>query len=207
MNKRRYCAVLVLLTSFACVLAGSAGARPLATPTITGFSPEHGLVGQKVTISGLNLTGAQVVQFNGIAATNAVVDPAGTSITVSVPPEVNTGAGFITVTTAGGTGTSSTLFTVSTGSIGTRTGTNPRPLVVAVTPSSGKVGAKVTITGKNMGGLLWVEFDGAKAAYTVPSTTKIVATVPMNAHSGLITVGNADGASTNLAHFRFTVTT
>src|SRR4029077_9710911 len=97
-----YRVVLAVLVA-ACTLVASAGARSFEdTPTLTGFSPAKGAVGQKITIYGHNLAGAEV-SFNGLAATNAVVDPTNRFITVSVPAGAEVGKSPIQVTTAGGT--------------------------------------------------------------------------------------------------------
>ncbi|MBA3264389.1 MAG: DUF1929 domain-containing protein [Thermoleophilaceae bacterium] len=79
-------------------------------PTVTGFSPESGSVGSVVEISGTNFTGASGVTFNNVAATQLNVSSS-TSITATVPSGATTGP--IRVTTAGGTATSSTDFTVT----------------------------------------------------------------------------------------------
>ena len=78
-------------------------------PTITGISPSSGLADTIVTITGTDFTGATAVSFNGVLATSFTVDSA-TSITATVPSSATTGPIF--VTTAGGTTTSSTNFTV-----------------------------------------------------------------------------------------------
>jgi len=84
------------------------GCAPPPAPTITSFTPGSGTVGTAVTITGTNFTGATDVDFNGTAAAYTVVS--GTSITTTVPAGATTGP--ISVTTAGGTATSSTNFTV-----------------------------------------------------------------------------------------------
>jgi subtilisin-like proprotein convertase family protein len=78
-------------------------------PTITSFTPTSGPPGTSVTITGTNLTGATSVTFGGALAT-FTVDSA-TQITATVPSNAVTGP--IAVTTAGGTATSSTSFTVT----------------------------------------------------------------------------------------------
>jgi hypothetical protein len=102
------------------LLAGAATASALsipsevvpATPTISGFQPTSGSVGDAVTISGRNLTDATVVSFGGIPAAFSVIDD--TSIQASVPVGAVTGS--ISVTTPAGTATSDQDFVVVTGS-------------------------------------------------------------------------------------------
>ena len=82
-------------------------------PTITSFTPTSGATGSSVTITGTNLTGTTAVTFGGIGGGTFTVDSP-TQITATVPTLALTGP--ISVTTPGGTATSSTSFTVSTGS-------------------------------------------------------------------------------------------
>ncbi|MGH3755678.1 MAG: beta strand repeat-containing protein, partial [Pseudonocardiaceae bacterium] len=83
----------------------------LNVPTITSFNPTSGQVGTTVTLTGTSFdpTAANnIVKFNGVTA--AVTAATGTTITTAVPSGATTG--LITVTNAGGTGTSAQPFTV-----------------------------------------------------------------------------------------------
>jgi len=82
-------------------------------PTISSFAPTTGQVGTPVTLIGTNFTGITAVAFNGTAATIFTVTSA-TQISATVPTGATTGK--ITVTNAGGTGTTASNFTVSTSS-------------------------------------------------------------------------------------------
>jgi len=82
----------------------------MVLPSITSFSPSSGPVGTSVTITGNNFTGATKVTFGGVKATSFTV-VSDTKITATVPPGAVTGQ--IKVTTAGGTATSSSSFTVT----------------------------------------------------------------------------------------------
>ena len=100
--------------------------RPPA-PAITGFTPTSGEAGSVVTVSGTNFAGATAVTFGGVPAGQfAVVSD--TSISATVPPEATTGR--IRVTTAGGTATSDSDFTVG----GPPTGGQYRDAVLADGP-------------------------------------------------------------------------
>ena len=79
------------------------------TPTVSSFNPTSGSIGTSVTITGTNFTGATSVTFNGVSTTPFTVNSA-TQITAKVPSGATTGP--IAVTNPGGTGTSSTNFTV-----------------------------------------------------------------------------------------------
>jgi uncharacterized protein (TIGR03437 family) len=78
-------------------------------PTISGFSPASGGAGSSVTITGSNFTGATSVKFNGQSASFTV--NSSTQITATVPN--CSSSGTISVTTAGGTATSGSSFSVT----------------------------------------------------------------------------------------------
>ncbi len=101
-------AIAVTLSAATFVL--SASPAMASTPTISGFTPAAGLVGSSVTITGTSLTGATAVNFNGTSAT-FTANSAGTSVTATVPNGATNGP--ISVTTPGGTATSTTNFTVN----------------------------------------------------------------------------------------------
>jgi probable HAF family extracellular repeat protein len=83
----------------------------LATPapTILSMIPSAGAVGDLVTVNGRNMNGATAVTFNGVSAKNFHVISAD-AVSVTVPAGATTGK--ISVTTAAGTGTSTTNFVV-----------------------------------------------------------------------------------------------
>jgi len=78
-------------------------------PTITSFTPSTGPVGTLVTITGTNLSSPTAFTIGGVAA--IVVSNDGTSLVGMVMPGATTGA--ISVTTAGGTATGGSNFTVT----------------------------------------------------------------------------------------------
>jgi hypothetical protein len=77
-------------------------------PTITSFSPSSGIKGVTVIIRGTGLTGTTTVTFDGKPTAFTVEND--TTIKAIVPADATTGP--ITITTPGGTATSSTTFTV-----------------------------------------------------------------------------------------------
>lgn len=77
-------------------------------PTITSI-PANGSVGNPVMIEGTGLTQTTTVKFDGVKATSFTVN-SDTQVTVDVPTGAKTGK--IAVTTAGGSATSKTNFTV-----------------------------------------------------------------------------------------------
>jgi hypothetical protein len=82
---------------------------PVPAPTITKIKPAKGKVGKKVTVKGTNLLHATSVEFNGVVA--VVTKDTATQIVTTVPTGATTGS--ISVTTAGGTATSSKSFKVT----------------------------------------------------------------------------------------------
>lgn len=81
----------------------------------------------------------------------------------------------------------------------------PAPTISSFTPTKGKVGTVVTITGTNFSGATAVEFIGVKATFTVNSPTQITATVPAKAKGkGPITVKTPGGKATSSQLFKVT---
>jgi hypothetical protein len=158
----------------------------VSPPTITSFTPASGPVASNVTISGTNFAGATTVTFNGSAATFSVVSD--TTIQATVPIGATTGP--LSVTTVAGTGNSATPFTVLS-----------PPTIASFTPTSGAVGASVTISGTNFTSATAVTFNGTAATFTVVSDTTIQATVPAGATTGPLGVTTPAGAATSASPF------
>jgi uncharacterized repeat protein (TIGR03803 family) len=85
-------------------------AKFTVVPEITSFTPTSGPAGTSVTITGNSFTGTTKVTFGGVVATSYTAK-SDTTVDALVPTGAVTGT--IAVTTAGGTGTSSTNFTVT----------------------------------------------------------------------------------------------
>lgn len=158
-------------------------------PAITSFAPTNGPVGTSVTLNGSGLGGATSVTFGGTAASYSVLDF--TKITASVPSGATSGP--IAVTTPGGAATSTTGFTVI-----------PAPVITSFAPTSGPVGASVTI---NVAGLIAptsVKFGGVPADYSFflnLTVITILATVPPGTSTGPITVTTAGGTASSATNF------
>jgi hypothetical protein len=82
---------------------------PVPAPTIAKIKPAKGKVGKKVTVKGTNLLHASSVEFNGVVA--VVTKDTATEIITMVPAGATTGS--ISITTLGGTATSSKSFKVT----------------------------------------------------------------------------------------------
>lgn len=147
---------------------------PTLVPSISGFSAASGKTGATITINGSNLASASSVHFNGKAA--KIVSDTATAVQAVVPNGASTGP--VTVTTAGGTGTSPSNFTVTFS-------------VTGFTPSSGAAGTSVTINGVGFTSTSTVKFHGtAAASVAFVSSTQLTAVVPSGATTGAITVTN-----------------
>jgi hypothetical protein len=155
-------------------------------PTVTNFTPSSGPVGTSVTVSGTNFTGASAVRFNGVSASFTVTSAS--TITATVPAGAATGP--ISATTSAGTASSASSFTVI----------DP-PTITSFTPTSGRVGTSVTISGTNFTGATAVLFNGTSAAFTVGSATTITATVPAGATTGSISVITSAGTTSSVGSF------
>lgn len=174
-------AITVTTPAGAAVSASSFG----VIPVITTFTPSKGVVGSAVTLNGSGLSDAQSVAFDGITAAFSVAS-GGASLTAVVPAAAGTGK--ITVTAPGGTATTSTNFTVV-------------PTITGFTPTSGRTGAIVTITGTGFAKATRVTFAGTDAAFTITSPTQLQATVPSGAKTGKIAVFTVGGSTTSTAKF------
>jgi uncharacterized repeat protein (TIGR03803 family) len=80
------------------------------TPVIKTFTPTSGTVGTSVVITGTSFLNASTVKFGGVTAAVFTVN-SDTQVTATVPSGAVTGK--ISITTPGGTATSSSVFTVN----------------------------------------------------------------------------------------------
>lgn len=79
------------------------------------------------------------------------------------------------------------------------------PTITGFTPTSGRVGTVVTITGTNFTGVSSVKFGTLTATFSVVSSTQIRATVPKRAKTGKITVTTKTGSVTSTGSFTVTL--
>jgi hypothetical protein len=78
----------------------------------------------------------------------------------------------------------------------------PAPTITSFTPTSGPVGASVTITGSAFIGATAVAFNGTNAtSFTLDSETQITTTVPTGATTGPIAVTTPGGTTTSVSNF------
>jgi large repetitive protein len=163
-------------------------------PTITSFSPVFGTAGTHVTITGTNLSNATEVSIGSKVDPGFSTNAAGTQITATVQNGAHSGP--VQVTTPAGTASSVCDFTV---------GTAAAPCVTSFSPTSGPVGAHVTITGIGLTGATAVTVGGvADPSFHIVSDTQITATVPPTAITGPIAVTGPGGSFTTAVDFMVT---
>src|SRR5207247_9067479 len=127
-----------------------------SAPTSTSRMPTSSLFSTTVTINGTNFNGATAVQFHGTTP-NYTAQPS-TEIQATVPANATTGS--ISVTTPGGTATSSSAFTV----------TAPPPTMRISTPTSG-AGTSVSMTsGAIISAATALHFSGSATNHAEPPT-------------------------------------
>lgn len=158
----------------------------ITAPAISQFSPASGTAGTVVTIRGNYFSGATNVSFGGVAGTLGSVSD--TLLTATVP----TGAisGPISITTPGGTSSSSTSFII----VGA-------PMISSFAPASGPVGATVVILGSALAGATSVTLNGTAATIAANTDTSITVTIPEGATSGTIAVTTAGGTAVSSSAF------
>ncbi|MDF2189028.1 IPT/TIG domain-containing protein [Paraflavitalea sp. CAU 1676] len=147
-------------------------------PVITSFTPTEAQVGTTVIITGQHFSddkSKNTVKFNGITA--EVSKATTTELSVTVPEEALTGR--ITVKVGDSTATSLTDFKV-----------NPTaPSITNISPTHGKPGIEVTITGTRFANDSKVYFGSAQATeVTFVSATSLKAKVPEAALNGKLKV-------------------
>jgi hypothetical protein len=161
----------------------------IVAPEILNFSPTSGVIGKQVTINGRHFAGTTRVLFHGISASFTIVS--NKTVVATVPAGATTGR--IKLSNQAGEATSPSDFTVIL-----------PPSISYFSPTSGPVGANVTIIGQNFAGTNKVLFRGGSATFTVVTNTKITATVPADGRSGHITVKNPAGSDTSTTTFTIT---
>ncbi|WP_287128547.1 BPSS1187 family protein [Candidatus Cyanaurora vandensis] len=153
-----------------------------AVPVISEFSPTTGPVGTVVTITGSGFNGTTGVTFARNAVRSFTVN-SNTKITATVADDTNTGS--IRVSNPVGTAVSAEEFTVI----------DP-PTLTSVNPTAGLVGDTVTLAGTNLGTTTRVTFNGVSATFTINSSTRVKAVVPVGATTGPVVLTNPGGNAT-----------
>ncbi|MGO9456622.1 MAG: IPT/TIG domain-containing protein, partial [Acidimicrobiales bacterium] len=193
--------VLKVTTAGGTATAGSDYKFKAPVPTITTFNPATGTTSgtSSVTITGTGFSGtgfsATAVTFGTVAAKSYTVTSS-TTIRAVTPPHV-AGTVKITVTTAGGTATSSADYKYKAST----------PTISSFTPTTGTTSgtATVTITGTNLYGATAVKFGTTTAkSYTVTSPTTVKAVTKTHAPGTVkVKVTTAGGTVTAGSDYKF----
>ncbi|MGN8003398.1 IPT/TIG domain-containing protein, partial [Acidovorax sp. 22279] len=141
-----------------------------AQPTVTSFAPTEGLTmgWTQVVFTGTNLGSTSAVRFDGVDATNLIVDGSGTRVTATTPAHAR-GTVAVELITALGTAAAGSYTYV------------PQPNITNWGPGEGSMlgGTEVTITGSGFTGATTVLFGSKPATrFTVDSDTQITAVAP-----------------------------
>jgi hypothetical protein len=129
-------------------------------PTITSFNPIQAGEGTEVTITGTNFTDVTAVQFGDIPAASFTVE----SPTLIKAIVGKNASGFVSVTTANGTGNSEGFVFIK----------KPAVSKIAISPSG--INYSVVITGLNLENASAISFSGIPAtSFTVNSNNQITA--------------------------------
>ena len=162
-------------------------------PTVTSFTPTSGPTagGTTVTITGTNfINNSLVATVNGVPATGVTYVSA-TQITLVTPAGVAGTSGPISVTTIGGTGTSSGNFTYLAA-----------PTIASISPTTGPIGQAVTVTGTDLATVSQIAFNSAVTTADAGGTnTSFTVTVPVGAATGPLTVTTNGGSATSSQTF------
>jgi hypothetical protein len=157
-------------------------------PGITGIAPTSGSVGATVALTGGGLNDVTAVTFSGGATSAATYDPDLELLTTTVPAGATSGG--LSVTVAGQVVTSTLAFEVTPVSGGAGLGSSPGVGITGIAPTSGPVGASVTLTGDGLDDVTVVTFSGGvtSAATYDPDLELLSTTVPAGATSGALSV-------------------
>lgn len=159
-----------------------------AAPTIVDFSPRNGSPGSIVTLYGYNFNNATAVKLNGQSVSYTVTSVSGTNqISTTLPG--NATSGTFTVTTAGGTGTSTNSFYVW-------------PHISGFTPVKASALSSLMLTGVNFTATSELRIgDVPVTIYSVTDNSHISFFVPEQAVSGPITIKTPAGLMTTITNF------
>ena len=175
--------------------------RFVAAPTVTGLAPAHGLTsgGAKVVISGTRFVGVRAVYFGDRKASFVVLDE---DRIEAIAPGHKAGTVRVRVVTATGG---------SAASAAARFGYGRVPSVSRLSTGTGLTigGTRVTLTGKDLGGVTEVAFDGvAGTDLRVRSATSLSVSTPAHAAGTVaVQVTSRFGTSTATDRTRFTYAT
>ena len=151
---------------------------------IDGFTPQVGIPGNLIEISGANFSGTSEIQFGSVIGTLIEVTPH--QLTAKIPEEARIGPIAIT-NPAGITGTPQPF--------------GIQPVIHGFSPPAGPIGAQVTLDGLGFTEATEVRFGDFQAPFEIRSSNQIVARVPFNSPTATLTVVNPTASATTLEAF------
>jgi hypothetical protein len=163
---------------------------PPGAPNVTAFAPVKAAVGSTVTVTGTKLKCVIQVVVGNMEIPNYTVAADGRTLRFVVPPGAASGPIYIANLSA----------TVRTKKLLTVLPPPPPPSIKSFSPTHGKVGAKVKISGKSLGGATSVKFNGTSASFAQSGDT-ITAIVPAGATTGPVSVTTPSSTATTAKSF------
>lgn len=183
---------LLLLLSSTCLTSCFEDAEPDGViggnglvPAVFSFEPSTAEPGQRVTITGNDLSSANLVTFNG--AEGEIESSSDNSVVVIVPPNATTGQ--IEITTANGVGRFRENFTVFI---------DGAPIIDEISPKSALAGEVITLKGSLMNAISAITINGIEALDLEVSPEQVVFTLGEDTPFGLsqIQITSSVGIST-----------
>lgn len=147
----------------------------MESPNITHFSPVSGKAGDLVNIYGTNLENVSKCSFGAIPAT--IITQTSTNISVRVPKGASTSKINISLSAI-----SPVMFT------NTSSPSGKTPIITDFSPSSGKAGDIVTISGMNLEHINQVKIGGILVEILNKSASSISIRIPQGIVSGYVEV-------------------
>lgn len=158
-------------------------------PTIADFSPKSGPPGSLMTLYGYNFNNASAVKLNGVAVQGYKVTSIDGTNQISLTNSVSATTGAYSVTTAGGTGTSTNLFYVW-------------PHISSFGPVKAAALTSLTLTGVNFTATSEVRIGDVPATFLpVTDNTRLSFFVPDAAITAPITIRTPAGLITTITNF------
>ena len=155
-------------------------------PVLAGFSPDAGVSGTRVVVTGANLGTLTGAQFNQRPANFVVESP--NQVAMTVPSGASSGR--ITLTSPQGKAESTFDFVVLS-----------MPVITGVSPASGAVGDPVRVSGSNLLSVTTLAFNGKAAEFFPVAEGTLVAVVPFDALTGPLAITSPAGATTSAVPF------
>lgn len=183
---------LLLLLSSTCLTSCFEDAEPDGiiggtgrVPAVFSFEPSTAEPGQRVTITGNDLSSANLVTFNG--AEGEIESSSDNSVVVIVPPNATTGQ--IEITTTNGVGRFRENFTVFI---------DGAPIIDEISPKSALAGEVITLKGSLMNAISSISVGGVEVSSLSVSQNEVTFIITEGSEPGLsqLNITSSVGIST-----------